>query len=291
MQPSPARTEDVVACDEAVDLYLRTGDYDAAFRAWPGNIMARETRGHAELLQALVTKVKELEATGRISTISLPRDLLAFTRRKVARMVRGLFPKIEQDAVLAMLEKSVVFLTPDNIASVLTDCTWPHTAWHLANIYLDNIDANLLGEEAEHLVGLSEETTCFVSPSYFLPSDPFADFIVHEASHIFHSCKRPTVGLPETRTREWLLDIAYPKRETFAYSCEAYARILELAPTFSARADLAAEYASKVRIREGRVDAAEVADILVAAASARSGWKVILARCAPEKRSSRRHLR
>jgi len=110
------------------------------------------------------------------------------------------------------------------------------------------------------------------------------------AQHIFHNCKRPTVGLPETRTREWLLDIDYPKRETFAYSCEAYARILELASTFSARADLAAEYATKVRISEERVDAAEVGDILAAAASARNGWKTILERCAPEKRRRRRAL-
>jgi hypothetical protein len=36
---------------------------------------------------------------------------------------------------------------------------------------------------------------------------------------------------------------ARAKRETFAYSCETYARILELASTFRVRADLAAEFA------------------------------------------------
>jgi hypothetical protein len=196
--------------------------------------------------------------------------------------------RTSMEAVLVMLEKSVVFLTSDNIEQVLWGSSWLHTAWHLANIYLDSIDAELLGDEAEHLVGFSEETTCYVSPSYFEPGDPFADFIVHEAAHVFHNCKRPMVGLPETRTREWLLDIDYPKRETFAYSCEAYARILELAPTFSSRSDLAAEYATKVRISEERVDVAEVSDILAAAASARNGWRVIAQRCAPRKGSHRR---
>ena len=285
MQRSRANTEHGVFPDEAVALYLRTGDYDTSFRAWPGNVIARETKGHAEMLQALVARVKELEPTGTISTISLPEDLQVFTRNKVAPMVRGLFPRNEVDAVLAMMEKSVVFLTPDNITRVLTECTWLHTAWHLANIYLDSIGADLLGDEAERLVGLSEETSCYVSPTYFERGDIFADFVVHEAAHIFHNCKRPTVGLPETRTREWLLDIAYPKRETFAYSCEAYARILEHAPTFPARAELAAEFASKVRFSDERVDAAEVGEIIVSAASARNGWKVILERCAPEKRS------
>ena len=42
--------------------------------------------------------------------------------------------------------------------------------------------------------------------------------------------ERRTVGLPETRQREWLLDIDFRKRETFAYACEAYSRILEPAP-------------------------------------------------------------
>ncbi len=72
--------------------------------------------------------------------------------------------------------------------------------------------------------------------------DPFADFIVHEAAHILHNCKRATVGLRETRRNEWL-------------------RLLELS--------------------EERVDAAEVAGIVAEAAAARNGRKIILIRCAP----------
>ena len=47
------------------------------------------------------------------------------------------------------------------------------------------------------------------------------------------------------------------------------------------RRALATDYGSKVRISEERVDPAEVASIVAEAASARNGWKVILARCAP----------
>lgn len=36
-----------------------------------------------------------------------------------------------------------------------------------------------LGEEAPLLVGLSEATTCYVSPEYFAEHEPLADFIVH----------------------------------------------------------------------------------------------------------------
>jgi len=75
-----------------------------------------------------------------------------------------------------------------------------------------------------------------VSSEYFRPKGRFEDFVVHEASPVFHNCKRRTAGLPETRRREWLLDIAFGKRETFAYACEAYARIVELSETRARRA-------------------------------------------------------
>ena len=107
-------------------------------------------------------------------------------------------------------------------------------------------------------------------------------------AHIFHNCKRDTVGLPVTRRREWLLDIDYGKRETFAYSCETYARIVERTRDRAGRDALAREYGRDVHISEVRVDPAEVADILREAASWRNGWKVILARSAPLTRSPAR---
>ncbi len=156
----------------------------------------------------------------------------------------------------------------------------------LGNLYLTSIDAELLADDAPRLVGLSEETTCYVTPEAF-EGEPFADFVVHEAAHIFHNCKRRTVGLTETRTKEWLLDIEFRKRETFAYSCEAYSRVLARAASPKKRRDLAEEYGRKVRISEDRVDPDEVASIVVEAASLRNGWKVILSRCAPLRRASR----
>lgn len=190
---------------DEVERYLRTGETDPHYAAWPGDgFMERANRAHEDVRGALVREVRRL--------------------------------------------------------------------------------ASLLGDDAPRLAGLSEEATCYVSPDYFAEDDPFADFIVHEAAHIFHNCKRATVGLRETRRKEWLLDIEYRKRETFAYSCEAYARVLERAKSPSERRALAAAYGERVRISEERVDPAEVAAIVAEAASARSGWKVILARCTPTSR-------
>lgn len=215
-------------------------------------------------------------------------DGFAFTRAKVEPMVCGLFPRAERQAVLALLERAVVFLTPANFDLVLRHQPWLGTAWDLANLYLASIGAEPLGEGAPAIVGLSEETTCFVALQYFSESDPFADFVVHEVAHVFHNCKRDTVGLPVTRRREWLLDIDYGKRETFAYACEAYARIVERARDLAGRAALAREYGRDGHISEVRVDPDEVADILREAAPRRNGWRVILARCAPLTRSPAR---
>jgi hypothetical protein len=189
----------------------------------------------------------------------------------------------EQGAVLAVLERSVVFLTPDSIEQVIQTIDFLHTGWDLANLYLASVGANLLAQNAPRIVGLSEATTCYVSGAYFDTRDRFADFIVHEAAHIFHNCKRRTIGLPETRTREWLLDIEYRKRETFAYACEAYSRILDLADGPSARRRLHAELAKQPPPTDEQVDAVEYTDILRDAVEARNGWKRILARCSPQR--------
>jgi hypothetical protein len=82
-----------------------------------------------------------------------------------------------------------------------------------------------------------------------------------------------------TRYRAWLLPIAYRKRETFAYACEAYSRIVVLAKGAADRTALVEEHLARGGFTDDRVDAAEYADILREAVRARNGWKRILARC------------
>ena len=266
-----------------VERYLLTGESDPLYSAWSGSFLERANRAHDHLRGALVRTVKRL--TEGLAHAPLPEtNTVALTRAKVEPMVCGLFPRAEQDAVLARLEQSVVFTTSANIEKLLHGCGFDSTAWTLANLYVASFGAELLGKDAPRLVGLSEETTCYVSPEYFADDDPFADFIVHEVAHVFHNCKRATIGLRETRTKKWLLDIEYRKRETFAYACEAYAGVFVRGKRPAERLALAEEYGRGVRISEERVDPGEVASIVRAAAKAPNGWKVILARCAPTPR-------
>ncbi|HBJ34863.1 MAG TPA: hypothetical protein DDZ51_08890, partial [Planctomycetaceae bacterium] len=83
------------------------------------------------------------------------------------------------------------------------------------------------------------------------------------------------------RHREWLLEIDFAKRETFAYACEAYSRILELGETRSTRNRLLSELADGAMPPDERVHGAEYVDILREAVGARNGWKCIRERCSP----------
>jgi hypothetical protein len=116
---------------------------------------------------------------------------------------------------------------------------------------------------------------------YFRTNHRFADFVVHEAAHVFHNCKRRRRGLPETRRREWLLELDFGKRETFAYACEAYSRIFELGDRTHARSKLYQELESGPKLGNVRVHAPDYLEALPAAVAARNGWKYILHACAP----------
>ena len=268
--------------DQEIKRYLRSGEQDHMYGAWPGSdLFARAKLGRAALRGALISTVRGRTRHAVAPSALRTMDAVAFTRAKVAPMVRGLFPECEQDAVLEVLGRSVVFLTPSTIDGVLENTPWPHTAWVLANLYLASCGAELLAEDAPQIVGLSAETTCYVSMEYFHEQGRIDDFVVHEAARIFHNCKRQTVGLREIRGREWLLPIDFVKRETFAYVCEAYSRILELADCLPARRKLVSEMEQGPMPADEHVVASEYMDILREAVAARNGWKVILARCAP----------
>ena len=271
-----------------IDRFLSTGSHDdTLFQIWPGNsVVERCINGDAALRSALISAVlKRTEAS--VSECPDYSGLEINLRAKFTPMVQGLFPQKEQTIILDTLEHSVVFLTPATINAIIKNTRWLSTAWNIANIYLSSMGEKSLTDETPAILGLSEETTCYVSVEYFRNNNPFDDYVVHEAAHIFHNCKCEMIGLHETRRREWLLDIDFAKRETFAYSCEAYSRIIELGKTPLERFLLLSEHVEGPMPPDDRVDADEYADILREAVSSRNGWKRILTRCSSPKPSCR----
>lgn len=270
--------------ENKVERYLRSGEYDDSYRAWSGaNFLECARHGNAALREALISTVRRRTAHATVPKALAELDVAAFARKTVAPMVRGLFPQSEQGTVLDVLAGSIVFLTPTNIDTVLTETQWLGTAWDLANLYLGSFNGELLSDDAPQIVGLSEATTCYVSVAYFREESRFDDFVVHEAAHIFHNCKRETIGLREIRGREWLLDIDFAKRETFAYACEVYSRIIEFGNGPGGRQTLLSQFVQGPMPAPGEVDAGEYVDILGEAVAARNGWKRILERCSARR--------
>jgi len=185
--------------------------------------------------------------------------------------------------MLTLFENSLIFVAHDNVEQVLNQIAYLETAWQVANLYLGSLGLPGLDGKPAGLVGLSEETTFFVSMAYFEEKDPFADYVAHEAAHVFHNWKRDQAGLHHTRKSEFLLTIDFRKRELFAFACEAYSRILEQAKCPADRRRLHADYAAKWLPACDGVDRIELADILAEAVAARNGWKRILQRCSPPK--------
>ncbi len=268
--------------DAQIRHYLATGSHDSNYTGWPGNNFV-EAAMHASagfrdaLINEVLTRASSSEKRAALDARTI-RDL---TRSKVAPMVDGLFPKEERENVLAIVERSVIFLTPENIVRVLRSERWLHTAWSLANLYLLSVGVDPLSDDAPLIVGLSQDTTCYVSLAYFDETDPCVDFIVHEVAHIFHNCKRATVNLPTTRRHEWLLDIDFRKRELFAYACETYGCILAAGGTRECRIDALARHVEGELPRDESIDIGEYLGILAESVRSRSGWKVILRRCSP----------
>ena len=69
--------------------------------------------------------------------------------------------------MLRTRKKFVVFLTEENIEQVLVGQTWLYTARSLQSRYLASVEAELLGPDAPDLLGLSQETTCYVTATCF----------------------------------------------------------------------------------------------------------------------------
>lgn len=269
-------------CTAEIRRFLATGEYDMLQEVWPGrHALERIQAGEAGLRAALADAMSQ-RTKGR-SFPSMPPDFDAgrFVLGKVRPMVCGLFPAKEHQVLLDRLEKALVFVSGETIERLVSEADSPSTARQIAHLFLGSLGLPGLDDRPVGFVGFSEETTLYVSMEYFEDGDPFADWVVHEAAHVFHNWKRAYVGLPATRTREFLLNIAFAKREVFGYACEAYSRILERANSPADRRRLYAEYVENWAPHGDQTDRDALVNALAAAVAARNGWKRILAHCRP----------
>lgn len=275
--------------EQEIRRFIETGDHDPLYPAWSGDtFLEKAHKADNELRTALIQEVKRRAAGRTPPPVPEGHDAGRFVLGRVTPMVRGLFPAKEQQVILDLLEKGLVFVSHENIDALILEIQMPNSAWKIANLYLGSLGLPGLDGQPANIVGFSEEVTFYVSTTYFHDDDPFADWVVHEAAHVFHNWKRKMVGLPHTRTREFLLPVAFRKRELFAYACEAYARIVERAKGKADRLSLHQQFAAHWSLPSDdlELDLKELKDVLAEAVTARNGWKRILHRCSQQERRS-----
>jgi hypothetical protein len=106
------------AIQNAIADYIRSGEADALYGAWPGDWLEKAERGRRELREALLTAGHHSVGEMVVAPSPAP-DTVAMPRTKVGPMVRGLFPRDEHEVVVNALERSVVFVAGTNIEALV----------------------------------------------------------------------------------------------------------------------------------------------------------------------------
>jgi len=107
-----------------IERFLRTGDADSyySYSAWPSDsFFERATLARDDLRGALAAEVLRRSEGGTFPHLPGPDQTIALTRRKTQPIVRGLFPRAEQGSVFALVERSVVFLSPATVGGVIRE--------------------------------------------------------------------------------------------------------------------------------------------------------------------------
>ncbi|PYU48391.1 MAG: hypothetical protein DMG53_06815 [Acidobacteria bacterium] len=121
--------------------------------------------------------------------------------------------------------------------------------------------------------GVSAGDFAHVRLSAYETKDPYSDVIVHESAHLLHYLKPEHYGLHVRRGQERFVDVEFCHRELFAFECEAYSRVVRHDKRKS-RISFAEEMKERAfSFPRDRIE--EVAALVLNAARARNGWRVI----------------
>jgi hypothetical protein len=258
----------------AIEDFLRTGE-----RPW-SNAFGLEAIKEAEAFtQAAKTAMRSFFdlASQMLPTAvrSVPRVTPETIRERVEPMVKGLVQKDWQETAARELAARTFVLNLQGAKAAFDaelSTGFVDGGWQVLWAFLD--DHGLKPSDIEvSCEGLSVGSYAHVRWSALNSEDPYSDVVVHEAAHLLHYLKPAQFNLRIRRGQERFVDVGFRHRELFAYTCEAYSRVIL---QHDRRAGIA--FAEKMRedafsFPAEQLDA--VATLLLSAARARNGWRVI----------------
>jgi len=260
-----------------IERFLRAGE-----ETWEGAGSGRSsfaqfkedeayTRASKAALRSLLRLLGDLLPAKARSAPPVPPNTI---RKRIKPMVAGLVQEDWREVALREITARTFVLnfqgTTAAIEAELSTCLMG-SAWRILWALFG--DHGLKPDDVEvGCDGLAGDYA-HVRWSAYQTNDPYSDVVVHEAAHMLHYLKPSHYRLHVRRGQERFVDIEFRHRELFAYACEAYSRVV-----------LHGERRFRIAFAEKMQDAAfsfprsqvaEVAALVISAARARSGWRVI----------------
>jgi hypothetical protein len=260
-----------------IERYLRTGEetWEGAGSGRFSLAQFREDEAYTRATKTALRNLFELLANllpGEVQ--SSPPVAVDTIRQRIEPMVRGL---VQEDwwevALREIAARMFVLNVPGTKAAIeaeLKTCfmgsAW-RVLWSLFGDHAlkpDDIEVGCDGLAGDY---------AHVRWSAYETKDPYSDVVVHEAAHMLHYLKPSHYRLQVRRHQERFVDIEFCHRELFAYASEAYSRVIK-------HGERKSRIAFAEKMQEGafsfpRAELGDVAALVLEAARARNGWRVI----------------
>ena len=260
-----------------VERFLRTGDetWDGAGSGRFTLAQFKEDEAYTRAAKAgLRTLLHLLASLLPAEAQSAPQVAPDIIRRRIEPMVKGLVQHDWQEIALREIIARTFILNFQGakaaIDAELSTC-FMGSAWRILWALFG--DHGLKPEDVE--VGCDGLAGDFahVRWSAYETNDPYSDVVVHEGAHMLHYLKPSHSGLNVRRGQERFVDTDFCHRELFAYSCEAYSCVVLHGERKSRIAFADKMQQEAFSFPRGQIE--EVAALVLEAARARNGWRVI----------------
>jgi len=263
-----------------IEQFLRTGE-DTWEGAGSGRFTLAQlkedeayTRAAKSALRSLFNLLADLlPAEARLAPLVAPETI----RSRINPMVKGLVQSDWQETALRELTARTFVLSFQGAkAAIDAEFSTCHigcigSAWQILWALFGDygLKPDQIRVECDGLAG----DFAHARWSAYQTEDPYGDVIVHEAAHLLHYLKPGHYGLHVRRGQERFVDVEFRHRELFAFACEAYSRVV-------LHGERKARISFVERMLEGafsfpRGQLQEVAALVLDAARARNGWRVI----------------
>ena len=260
-----------------VEHFLSSGE-----KIWEGSGSGQFTRAQFQENMAYAGAVKSalrllfnslaelLPETVRASPL-IPAEVIG---NRIKPMITGLLPRVWQEVALREIVAHLFVLNfPGTQAALDAELSTSdlNGAWRV--LWLMFEDYGLKPEAvAVDCEGMASDYA-HVRWSAFEGKDPFSDVVVHEAAHMLHYLKPAHFDLAVRRGQERFVDVEFRHRELFAYSCEAYSRVVARGGRKNRMAFAETLLQGASSFPDAELEAS--APLVLRAAQSRNGWRVI----------------